>query len=195
MLAHRASARPLRSAGPEGPGERGETLIEMMVVIVVMGLGIVAILTGLLGLTRVTDSTAQMTRANLAAQSYAEQLKQPVLSSAATTSYKPCATAAGGANPYPAFSGTLPTGGATWTATVTAVEVATVPAPGTGTGSVTFSTACTTGTDTGLQRLTIEISSGARNFPAKETVRILKRQTSCTNIYSADYQNTDQGPC
>lgn len=212
---HPGSAQRLRPRR-----ERGETLIELMVAIVLLGTGIAAILSGLLALTKVTDSTAQATRANLAAQSLAEQIEQPVTPPTASNpatvnfTYIPCGTPADYNAAYPVAASMLPSGtqGTGWTAAVTKVEyatAATVKTVGsrlafgqpTCNANVTYQTP--TGAtvkylgdnDFGIQRITITVSSGARAHPAVETVVIIKRQTACLGDYSNSYQNLDQGPC
>jgi type II secretory pathway pseudopilin PulG len=160
--------------------ERGETLFEILITLILMGVVIVGILAGLASVTRLAAYNSQTTHVRNTAQSYAELLKQPV----GAAEYQPCATAAS----YPPMTGTMAPS-TSYTATVIAVHYATLlpsGAPGT---NVTWGTGpCTT--DLGLQRLEIEVRVGT-GPTRSETVTIIKRDARCSH----SYQNTDQGPC
>ena len=163
-------------------GEAGETLIETLITIALMGVVVVAILAGVLTAIRVSGDAELATRAANGTQAYAEQLKQPV----ETMEYKPCATGPSGANAYPAITSTLP---GSFTAEVIEVEYLSAPVA-TG-SSPTWSSSC--GSDLGLQRLTVEVSTPDGTAGKTEVVRLVKRDSRCN--YSGLYQNRDQGPC
>jgi len=108
-------------SGPRGPRrERGETLIEVLGTVVLMGIGFVALLNGIFTVVKISDLNQQRTKASIAVQSWAEALQQPALEIPPTTAasqvpqvdfttYVPCAT--NGAYPAPsASSGSLPVG-------------------------------------------------------------------------------------
>lgn len=169
--------------------ERGETVLEIVITVLIMGIAIVGLLAGLVTIGRTAENNARTTHVGNSAQAFAEEVKQPVLAGATNpnATYVDCATT------YPAFSGTLPTS-ATYVATITGIEyLATVPTgPGT---APTFDGACggAADPDLGLQRVTLEVSVTADGTTTAETMTFIKRDTGCT--YSTGFQNADQGPC
>jgi type II secretory pathway pseudopilin PulG len=167
-----------------GDGERGETLLEMLITIILMGTAVVGILAGLVAVTNLASRNSQTTHVRNSAQSYAELLKQPVQS----FEYVPCADASTyGAIP----ADLLPTD---YEAEIVAIQYAALVPNGGPANSVRFNDAqpstCPT-TDNGLQRLVIEVRSGPGGDALSETVAIVKRDARC----SGTYQNVDQGPC
>jgi Tfp pilus assembly protein PilV len=171
-------------------GDRGETLIEILVTIILMGLAVVGILAGTITALRISDANARRTHTGNTAQSFAEELKQPVQG----MEYIPCAKPAPSTPHYPAYSGTLPSG-ATYTATIADIKY--VNAIPTGGGVATWTSACTVaaGTDSGLQRITLEVEVANVAGTTTETLTVVKRDARCTIQYSAQYTNSDRGPC
>jgi type II secretory pathway pseudopilin PulG len=167
-----------------GDGERGETLLEMLITIILMGTAVVGILAGLIAVTNLAARNSQTTHVRNSAQSYAELLKQPV----DAFEYVPCADESTyGAIP----ADLLPTD---YEAEVVLVEYARVIPNGGPGNSVQFNDTLPSGcptTDNGLQRLVIEVRSGPDADATSETVVIVKRDARC----SGTYQNVDQGPC
>jgi len=181
--------RPLRHAhlpvwSPtrvERRSERGETLVELLGAVALMGGAIVAFLVGITTMIRISSGVERSTRASNHAQATAERIKQPVEAMA----YVPCAvnssystTAAGG---Y-----TIQVIGVEYLDTITRAPNSTTP------GSVTWRNNCTGG-DRGLQRITVEVTNGSGPAQERERVRLVKRDARCA--YSPGYENLDQGPC
>ncbi len=183
------------------PSERGETLIELLIAIVLMGTAIAALLEGLFALTQVSQLNTRITSSNSALQSYAEQVKQSV----APLAYKPCASKtaydSGIAATIPA--GTFPSGLTakvvqvdwlasktltssqyTWTTSATNTHGVTV-------GSCPSTTVDLVQYDLGMQRLWLEVDSPTDKHYAKELVVVVKRDARCP----PNYDNADQGPC
>lgn len=173
---------------PEGRSERGETLIETLVTIVLMGLTVVALLAGFVTVARLVDRNSRMTHAGNTAQSYAEQLKQPVDDVIAAMEYQPCTA---GPVEYPGFEGELP--GSAYAAEVVPGSLRFAQdVSGGGSGTVSWSESCPT-EDRGLQLMVVEVTVDSGDAPIVESVPVVKRDARCE--YSAEYENTDMGPC
>ncbi len=164
--------------------ERGETLVEIMVAVVFMGLVVVSLLGGLFTLIKVADVNTQKTRSSVALQSYAEQIKQPVTAAVTGATYVPCA----GTSSYGTFSGALPTG---YTVEVTGVKHLSGYVVDGPFRKPQFGTTCTAATDLGLQQITVKVDTGDRAHRVRDTVVITKRNTTCPPNFS----NADLGPC
>lgn len=80
-----ASGRALASSA-------GETLIEVMISVVLMALAFSAILTGMIGSSRIARKNQELTRANVVLSAAADRLLEPT----GTYKYKPCAAANNG---------------------------------------------------------------------------------------------------
>lgn len=72
-------------AAPGPRTQRGETLVEVLATVVLMGIGFVALLNGLFTVTRVTDINQTRTMASMTVQAWAENLQQPALPIPAVT--------------------------------------------------------------------------------------------------------------
>lgn len=66
-----------RMAGRRGASERGETLIEIMVTLVLLGTGFVSIMGAIFTATNISDANQEQTKASIAVQAFAEALLQP----------------------------------------------------------------------------------------------------------------------
>ena len=211
------------STGPERPGrsrgERGESLIEILGTIVLLGFGFVFLLQGIFTVAAVSDSNQQRTRASITAQAYVESLIQPVSipeapsTTSATavdqidfTTYIPCAIPGTYGGPP---GGALPAG---YTATVTKVrylmgyDASLNPKWSSNVGdcyatwewnhnlAVRGSTGVTQyyTRDKGLQEITVRIDSGARTRgQVADTLTFIKRDQRCPGTFD----NADTGPC
>lgn len=178
MLSHRGSG-----TGPaRARSERGETLVEVMVAIVLMGGVMAAILGGLFALVSVSNSNQEKTKTALAVQSYAEQVKEPV----GDLSYVEC-TGSG--------SGTT----ATYQGQLALTNVDDLLPPGYSAavdvqywqGGSSYGTCPGTG-DLGLQRFVVTIDNGRPGvLEVVETLLITKRNAVCPT----QFDNPDAGPC
>ena len=188
MLGHHPDERTSDLRGG-GAGEAGETLIEVMATVILLGLAITLIISGIWTALAVSDQNQKASRVNLYLHDYAEQLKSPL----GAYSYIECATPANGARPYPSYQGTLPTGYA-----VTVVGVTYLTAnKNAGTGALQpMSGVCqvagTFNRDPGIQRITIQAKTpnGVKSARA-EQIDVYKRDQVCRN----PYQNADGKPC
>lgn len=122
--------------------DRGETLVELLLTIVIMGIAVAAIIGGLMTSIQLSD----VHRKQASAGAYARDFAEAVAQSTAGTGYTACA-AAGAASPYKAAAvGYTPPSG--FTASVTSVKY------WSSTGWVT--TPCS---DSGLQQVTVQVQS------------------------------------
>jgi hypothetical protein len=141
-------------------GELGETLVELLVTVAIMGTAFVGVLAGIGTTFMATDSHRQDATAEAVLRSYAERMKDPT-----GMVYVNCATSATYGTPN-GFS--VPAAG--WTATVTTLlywQGDTAPA--------TFTSAVCS-TDKGLQQLTLTVKSPTGAHQATATVVIVKRK-------------------
>jgi type II secretory pathway pseudopilin PulG len=127
-------------------GTRGETLVETLLSIVLLGILAAGILGALVATTTTSDFDAKQAASEPGLRSYADAWGR--------ATYAPC-TAGSSANPYgatapPGF--TAPVG---YTASVTAVKFWN----GTSTNPAVFTAACPAGGDQGLQELSLQLRS------------------------------------
>lgn len=208
MIAHDR----VRRAAPRS--EAGETLVELMVTIVLLGTAIVGILGGIFALVKVSDQNTKVTASSEALQAIVEQLKQPVANVVGNADYIDCGTPAGytaelaNSSQLGLASGTLPTG---YSWTINEVDyLNSVNVNGSNqlvwqtaqanTNGVTVNSGCSpsfewsagpdAGHDFGVQRIWLEVDSPAGPHQARETVVVTKRDARCP---SQNY--ADQGPC
>lgn len=135
--------------------DAGETLTELLVTVVILGISTAGIAFGLGTTVKAATLNRQQALAQNALRTWAEQI--------GAGTYTACAPASSFAAPSPA----LPTG---LTAAVTAVQYW---------NGVTFVGSC--GTDTGIQRVTLRISAAtAATSPLTETVAVVVRKP-CTS--------------
>jgi type II secretory pathway pseudopilin PulG len=135
-------------------GDRGETLLELLVAVTIMGITVVAIVGGLGTAIHVSDIHRKQASAGAYVRDYAEAIENAV----ATGGYVACATTADylaygppGFLLDPADPSRLVDTGATYRAHVVSVEY------WTGSSWPNPPTGCST--DTGLQRVTVEVHS------------------------------------
>ena len=140
-------------------GQRGETLLELLVTVTIMGTAFVGILAGVGVTFSATDSHRQQATGETVIRDYAERIQDPV-----DTVYVDCATTANYPNPITGF--TLPTG---WTASVTKVSAWQGDSP------PTFGVSCPTAGQ-GIQQVTLTVKSPTGAHQAIETVVIVKRK-------------------
>ncbi|HYS38718.1 MAG TPA: type II secretion system protein [Pseudonocardiaceae bacterium] len=135
--------------------DRGETLLEVLIAVVIMGIAIVAIIGGLVTSVLLSDVHRKQATAGAAVRDYAETIEKY----AAAGNYVPCATAASYAAGSVGF--TKPTG---YTPAVNAV------AYWNGSGWVS---GC--GTDLGLQQLKVQVASDDTRANEQLTIVVRKR--------------------
>lgn len=165
-LAHRyprptgAAPRPARLSR-RGRDESGETLIEVMASVVLMGTAIVAILAGLFTAVVTSDLHKRQTRAANEVTNAIEAIQR--------ATYLPC-----GGPTAPDYSSALPAMPAGYTASITSTQYlqsSTAADPTWG--------ACP-GTDQGEQKITVSVSQGTGGRAVKETIVYVKRNTRCS---------------
>lgn len=147
-------------------GDRGETLIELLISIVIMGVAVVAIFESFSTTILVSGAHRKQATAGAYVRDYAEFLENTI---ATPNGYKSGATTTS----YPTYA---PPDNS-YTASVIAVQCWTVNGWA----------ACTAGNDTGVQQLTLQVASsdGATSHGATERLAIVVRKpcgpgSSCT---------------
>ncbi|HEY3608687.1 MAG TPA: type II secretion system protein [Pseudonocardiaceae bacterium] len=133
--------------------DRGETLLEVLIAVVIMGIAIVAIIGGLVTSVMLSDVHRKQATAGSAVRDYAETIEQYV----AANTYVACQSAA---NYTSLVAFTKPNGYTPWVSRVQYWN---------GSGWVT-----TCGTDSGLQQLTVQVSSNDKR--ATEQLVIVVRK-------------------
>ena len=137
-------------------GERGETLVELMVTIAIMGIAFVAILSGVAIAITASDSHRQEATAEGIIRSYAERISDPK-----DTPYVECGSAGDYENPS-GFD--LPDG---WSASVTSVTYLQPGDP-----PHDFGGGCAS---LGAEQLTLQVVSPHGQRGATETLTMVKR--------------------
>jgi type II secretory pathway pseudopilin PulG len=137
-----------------GPADdRGETLLEVLIAVVIMGIAIVAVIGGLVTSVVLSDIHRKQATAGAAVRDYAEAIENYV---AAAGHYVPCATTAS----YGSVGFTGPGG---YTPSVTAVAY--------WNGSA-WTPSC--GTDLGLQQLKVQVASADQRASEQLTIVVRK---------------------
>ncbi len=145
---------------PHRRDERGETLVEVLVALVILGVAAVAILAGLQLSVTTSDIHRKQTTGGAYVRSYAEAIQSYVASAA--SHYVPCAPSNTYSPATVGFAGELPAG-----FTGTQAQAQRVAADGGPAGSCS-------GNDTGVQQVTITVSSN--DGRAVEELAVLLRR-------------------
>jgi type II secretory pathway pseudopilin PulG len=152
---------------PRVADDRGETLIELLVAIMITGIAVVVLLGGLGTSIRMSGIHRQQAVAGARVRAFAEAVEAAV--DASPTGYVECAdtTTYAGAytSPDPAYA-----------ATVVAVRY--------WSGSA-FGTACTTATDSGIQQLSLRVSS-SDGMVDENLVIIIRKPCRTSTAYPLD---------
>jgi len=142
-------------------GDRGETLLELVIALVILGIAVVAIVGGLASSVLISDVHRRQAQTGVIARDYAEALQAAITADQAN--YVACA---GPASYAPSAAAVAATG-------------FTVPSGYTATASVRYwdgSTfgSCPAGGDSGLQRVTLTVSSD--DGRARQSLVVLVRK-------------------
>jgi type II secretory pathway pseudopilin PulG len=148
-------------------GESGETLLEVLMTVAIVGIAFVAILGAIFTAIRVSDYHRKTTTADVILRNFAESMKQ----ANGTYQYVPC-TSAGGTVSYVTYDQGALYANAHYTATITSIRYLT----GYSSGTPTWANTCPA-TDLGLEELTLKVT-GPTTDPAvrgTESVVVIKR--------------------
>lgn len=146
------------------PGDAGETLIELLVTIAIMGVAVVTVLGAIGTCVRLADVHRKQARAGAYVRAYGEALENAV--AASPTGYTNCATTATYAGVYSLA--------APYAASITAVRYWIGGA---------WSTTC--GTDSGVQRVSLRVATTDGRVAEKLDV-IIRRPCRSTTDFPAD---------
>jgi type II secretory pathway pseudopilin PulG len=149
-------SRSDRACRPEA-GERGESLIELLIALVIMGIAVVAIVGGIATSIIISDVHRKQATAGADVRSYAEAIQSEI--SASTSKYVDC----GGPDDYKGY--TPPDAADGYRYNVTAVQYW---------NGTAFVNGCSTDTDTGVQRLSLQVKSP--DDRATETLDVVIRK-------------------
>lgn len=130
-------------------GERGETLVELLVTVVIMGSAIVALVAGVATAVASSDTHRQDATAEGVMRSYAERVQN--------TAYSDCATSYA-----PGYS--VPPG---WTATITSIQYLQ-------SDDASYGSTCSS--DLGAQQITLHVVSPHTKNGADQTLVVVKRK-------------------
>ena len=156
--------------------DSGETLIEIVVSIVILGIAAVAIVGGMTIAIHVSDQHRKEATAGSYVRDFAEAIDGYVNSSA--TAYQACSTLANAQSTY-GSSYTAPSG---YAGSITAIAYLTsAGASGNPASSPVFGSSCVT--DLGAQQLTIQVASTDPNKRAVETLVLVVRKP-CSAAFS-----------
>lgn len=158
-----------RHSGAADRGERGETLIELMATVVLMGVSIVALVGALLGVMTTAAENRRVTRAGNEAVTVVETLRG--------VDYVPCATAT-------SYEAALPAMPRDYEVQITQVRrlqsnVAATPV------WVPPSGGCTADNDTGAQQITIRVAATDGSDVAR-SLTLVKRRKACPEAAPSD---------
>jgi len=158
-----------RALGGARKTESGETLVELMVTIAVLGIAMVAILGALWTTLRIADFNSKTSDGDTLARTFAETMKEG--GSTDTYKYVPC-TVAGGQVTYPVYTPTAPYDH--YAATVTHIRYVNGYSVN---QEPVWADACPAATDGGLQELTLVVTGPDNDNAVKttQTITIVKR--------------------
>jgi len=198
---HRRDSRPRVRARREV----GESLIEVLITVFLMGIVVIAILTALLVLVQTAALNKEKTRAAVTLQMATEKTKSAV----GDLEYVPCGTAAtydaklqnvlglstdadAGVHTYSVHIIDVAYRSGDWKTKANNGQEPFLPFVSSCPGTTTVSG---TQRDGGIQRVTLEVRSGTANsYQVEEQMIIVKRDARCP-VSSGGYQNPDAGPC
>lgn len=163
----------MRKGRALGGAESGETLVEILMTIVIVGVSFVAILGAIFTLLRVSDYHAKTSTADVIVRNFAETMKQ----AGGTAAYIPCTTAGSEVTYPPAAWASTIAKYPHYSADITNIRYISAYSA---TGQPTWQDTCPA-TDLGAQELTLFVS-GPNNDPkvrGRETILIIKRDAAC----------------
>ena len=158
-----------RASRPPTNAESGESLVELMITVAIMGLSMVAILGAIWTTLRVADYNSKTSSADVVVRAYAETMKEG--GAGDPYHYRPCTTP-GGHVTYPTYTPTeqYATG---YTATVVSIQYL----DGFAGDEPHWANACPA-TDGGLQRITLKVESNDTTVGSSEKVVVVKRDAT-----------------
>jgi type II secretory pathway pseudopilin PulG len=181
-------------------GAAGETLIEVLVTVLLLGFGFAIIFGSLFSASKINDLNKRRTIASQGVQAWAEGLQQPAtrlqVGSSAYT-YQNCALPESyGQIGLPPNA--IPAAWRSYAPNQAPVAIEYFNGTFNGFGEPNFQpsqSACEGSGDKGLQRITLRIVSPPGSGPAvQETLVIIKRNAACPTE-SPTFENPDLGPC
>lgn len=158
-------------------GQRGETLIEIMATVVLMGTAIVAVLSGLFTAIVSSDLHRRQTRAAAEVTNVVESIDK--------ATYSPCSGAT-----IPTYSTALPTLPSGFAVSSVVVE----PLVSSAASDPTFAATCPGAGDQGAQRITVTVTQGIGGRRVTEKIVYVKRDERCLTTTTASGSTTTGVP-
>lgn len=173
--------------------EAGETLIEMLITVILMGVGATAILSSLLTSSATAHLNKQKTEMSVYLQRWAETTIAPQLNSAGTVIWRDCEIIPGppALTNHPGWS--------------TSIEIEHLVTPVTDWNNPTFTPApasCPTPGDPALQQQLLRVTLTVETAPGRnqvvDSLVVYKRNPTCPKYdatVTGSFENADLGPC
>ncbi len=137
--------------------ERGETLLELLIAIAILGIAVVAIVAGIATALTASDVNRKQARVETLLRNYAEAVTNPAVG------YVECATT--GSYPSAPTGFTLPSG---YSISITSMAYWNADNP------ATFTSTCPANPDNGVQRVTVRVNSS--DVRGDKTLTFVKRR-------------------
>lgn len=153
--------------------ERGETLIEIMATVVLMGTAIIAVLSGLFTTIVSSDLHKRQTRAAAEVTNVVESIDK--------ATYSPCSGAT-----IPTYASALPALPAGFTIASVVVE----PLVSSTATDPTFAATCPGAGDQGAQRITVSVTQGVGGRKVTEKIVYVKRDERCLALTTTTASGT-----
>lgn len=191
--------RPARGDPQSGGAESGETLIEILITISLMGVAFAAVMGALFTASASAALNREKTEVSVFLQAWAEVVLAPTTPTGSAINYAECGRPLTGPPRMSTGSWSETSSGSNtwknsdgWTATQTIRYAEPGPTPGQlDWNDPSWSSSCPPGGDTGLQEITLSVTTDVGDRQVIDNLVVYKRDPRCPS----DFDNADKGPC